>query len=63
MSLEEAVRRVLDHGRNHKGLVAVPLADFDALVGSYKANGGVPSGLRDPENDSELRRIFESGYV
>jgi len=40
-ALEEAVRRVLDHGRSYNGHVEISVADYHALAGTYKAANGV----------------------
>ena len=71
-ALENAVRRVLDHGRNHKRLVVVPAADFDALAACYNVdssgrnNGGgerQPTKQRDPDYEREMRKLFENAEL
>jgi hypothetical protein len=61
--LEEAVRMVLDHGRNQAGSVEISAADFDALAGSYQATEGLSSRLHPYDNERDLLRLYESGYV
>jgi len=70
-ALEEAVRRVLDHGRSYNGHVEIPAADYDVLVGTYKANGTgrrkaarSPSwAQRDPAYEREMRRLFDNAEI
>ena len=71
-ALENAVRRMLDHGRNHKRLVVVPADDFNTLAGCYKAEffgrhnggGGRPATKqRDPDYEREMRKLFENAEL
>jgi hypothetical protein len=71
IALEEAIRRVLDHGRSHKQYVVIPAADFKALAGlcaaesnrPAKANGGWAPGPRDPAYEREMRRLFDNAEL
>ena len=69
LALEEAVRRVLDHGRRYDGHFQVPAADFHILAGTYQsadapqvAQQPLPA-TRTPEYEREMRRLFENAEL
>jgi hypothetical protein len=63
VSLAQAIARVLDHARTKQGLIEIPVADFDVLVGTYKASRELASARRQPDYDHDVCRLYESGYV
>lgn len=67
LALEEAVRRVLDHGRRYDGHFEVPATDFQTLAGTYQTNGAAAGGQarrpRTPEYEREMRRLFDNAEL
>ena len=66
LALEEAVRKVLDHGRHYDGHFEIPVADFQILAGTYQTNGRpatMQAPRRNPEYEREMRRLFENAEL
>jgi hypothetical protein len=69
LALEEAVRKVLDHGQRYDGHFEVPAADFQILAGTYQSTD-TPQvaqhprpATRTPEYEREMRRLFENAEL